>query len=52
MIYGVLGLLSVVITGFALLVTGLFMISGQMGWINDLATGDAIALKCKKIKLS
>lgn len=32
------------IMGFALLITCFFMICGQMGWIKDLGTGDAIGL--------
>lgn len=32
------------VMGFALLVTVFFMISGQMGWIKDLGTGEAIGL--------
>jgi len=32
------------IMGFALLATCFFMICGQMGWIKDLGTGDAIGL--------
>jgi len=32
------------VMGVALLVTDFFMISGQMGWIKDLGTGEAIGL--------
>jgi len=37
------------IMGFALLATCFFMISGQMGWIRDLGTGDAIGLNGLKL---
>ena len=37
------------IMGFALLITCLFMICGQMGWIKDLGTGESIGLKGIKL---
>ena len=37
------------IMGFALLVTCFFMVCGQMGWIKDLGTGEAIGLKGLKL---
>lgn len=37
------------IMGFALLVTCFFMICGQMEWIKDLGTGEAIGLKGLKL---
>jgi uncharacterized membrane protein YfcA len=35
--------------GVALLVTVFFMISGQLGWLKDLGTGDAIGLRGVKL---
>lgn len=37
------------IMGFALLITDFLMICGQMGWIKDLGTGDAIGLSGVKL---